>query len=185
MRIIKLIILATTWLIIATGCGGSSYPIPYLVDQDYELQEGCITDFSKEVGDCVTLRDGFIDPVCKRVEEECLEHFYITRRNGRPYFVHVNAAYPCYPDWIYQEYRNEFSDYFQDSKYRVVEMQLAGTADDDVVHIVEQLKREELQEPSTCYYRLETSIEDLVKGEYKLKLWSHEKELLLKMDFDN
>ncbi len=172
-------------MLLSVACGGGSTPVPYLKDQNFNLLDGCETDFSEEVGACVTLRDGWLDPVCKRNETECVEHFYVTKRHGRPFFVHVNAAYPCYPDWIIDAYSNPESDYYLDYRYRVVDMQIAGAANDDVLHIIEALHREELQSSQTCYYRLEASVADLTQGSYDLKVWTPDNELIVKIPFDN
>jgi hypothetical protein len=167
------------------GCGSSAVPIPFLVDQRMELQDGCVTDFSSEEGICLRIaQDGTVSEDCEKTERACVGHFYITEKRGLPFFIHVNAAYPCYPDWLIERYSDPDSEFSQHPDYRVVSMELANYVTDDIVQLLEILKRSDLQSGETCYYRLEAGIDDLIRGEYGLKLWNPDRVLILETIFE-
>lgn len=166
------------------GCGGGSIPIPYLVDQRFELLDECVTDFSAEEGTCLRIHpDGTVDEDCQKSEKTCVGHFYITTRRGLPLFVHINAAYPCYPDWLIQRYSDPESKWHHHPDYRVVSLELTNYVTNEIVHLIEILKQPQLQSNQTCYYRLEAGIDDMIRGEYGLKLWTPERTPILETTF--
>ncbi len=165
------------------ACGDGSTPIPILEDQTFELLDDCVTDFSAEEGDCLSIVDGRVEPFCSAREDQCVEHFYVTENRGRPFFVHVNAYYPCYPQWVFDRYNDAESDFFLSDVYRKVSLELASDVVDDNVHIIEVLRDPDIQTDGMCYYRLEASITDLTRGEYNLTLWNPKHELILRTVF--
>ncbi len=166
------------------ACGGGGGTTPYLVDESFEMSHECTKEFHEEVGDCVTLLGGgVVAPVCLLSEDDCAEHFYITKTNGRPTFVHVNAPFPCYSSWVADTFADEDSDFYQHGNYQVVAMTLDGYVTNDEVHIRERTAREDLQTDEICYYRLESTIRYLPEGSYTLKVWDDNRELVLQADF--
>ena len=139
--------------------------------------------FFFRTGECLKIEDGVVSDACLKQEKDCVEHFYIEKRQGLPHFIHINAKYPCYPDWLIDRYSNPDSKWYMNGEYRVVSMKMSSLMIDDILQLIEILEREELQSDSMCYYRLEVSVKDLVNGEYGLKLWNPEQELILQHKF--
>lgn len=179
----KLVFTCIVYILLA-ACDGGTTPLPYLVEQRFEVQDECITDFSvDEEGECLVIRDGLASADCQRVEEDCVEHFYIRKRRGRSAFLHLNAPYPCYPDWLINRYSDPDSEWYLDETYRVVSIELSSLVIDETVHMIEFLSDQSYQSSETCLYRLEAEIEDLVHGEYTLKLWGPDQALILETEF--
>ncbi len=172
------------FLPVCLSCGGSSIPIPYLVEQSFDELEECVTDFNAEEGSCISIEDGVVVPFCRKQEDRCVEHFYIQRKSGRPFIVHINAKYPCYSEWLIERYSDPDGTWYRHSNYRVVSLELANEVVDDVVHLIEVLRQDDLQTGDTCYYRLEAGIKDLSAGEYGLKLWNPDRQLILGTKFN-
>lgn len=168
---------------VALSCGGGWVPVPYMSSQKFEYMSECKKDFSPEVGDCTAIIDGEVQSGCNKIEEGCVEHFYLEKRNGRPYFTHFNARYPCYEEWVIDRYSNTESPTYRSRAYRVVSMELASHVVDNYVHVIEVLRRQDDQTPGYCYYKLEGAVEMLNDGSYWLKLWNPDRELILKTKF--
>lgn|GEM_PF-3537793 len=174
----------TTSVMLLSACGGGSTPIPFLVDQKLDVLDECVTDFSSESGDCLRIEDGVVSDTCAKVEDKCVEHFYIDKSRGLPHFTHINAKYPCYPEWLIDRYTDPDSIWYQHGDYRVISIKMSSLMVDDVLQLIEILEREELQSSQMCYYRLEVSVEDLTNGEYQFKLWNPDQELILQHIFN-
>ncbi len=165
------------------ACGGSSVPTPFVTGQDYTVSHTCTTDFSGEEGNCLSLVDGQVTPFCDEQSDDCVEQIYVKKKRGLPTVVHVNAPYPCYPQWIFDQYNDPDSEYYKDSDYRVTSIELATFVVKETVNLIEVFIDRDLQTSETCYYRFESSIDDLTDGEYLLKLWDAEESLLLQTKF--
>lgn len=181
---IKSLIVVSFLMLLLSACGGGSTPIPFLVDSSFALLDTCVTDFSAETGTCLKINDGVVSEDCEKYETECVEHFYIDKRRGLPHFIHINAKYPCYPDWLIERYTDPDSKWYHNGEYRVVSMKMSSIMLDDVLQLIEVLEKQELQSSEMCYYQIETSVDDMINGEYLLKLWNPDQELILKHKFN-
>ena len=186
------VILLFCIVLVSFGCEDVSDPSPYLDSKVFSLQEKCMTDFSSEKGVCVAILDGEIREKCEEKETACegkaccVEHFYIRKIKNKPRFIHYNAEYPCYADWLIERYMgDENSPTYHNDIYRAVSMELTSSVIEDIVHISEVLYRPSDQVDGMCRYTIEATIEDLDRGEYTLKLWNPDEQLILSKRFDN
>jgi len=170
--------------ILTAACGGGDAPIPYMVDQNYEMQSGCVQDFSAEEGRCIGVVEGEVSPFCAKNEPTCVEHIYFRTQRGRPHVTHINVRYPCYPDWMYARYSDPDSKWFRNGRYEAVSLELANDVINNRIHLIEILADSKLQTDSMCYYRIEGAIADLEDGAYDLELWDPERELILHTTID-
>jgi len=122
-RLILLLVLPALLAAWLTACGGGSSPYPHLARGGYTIVGvcravtgaagdpltydcGCRRDFQGQPGKF--LRVALPEPFGLT----CDSRMYYAVHNDRPYFVHLNALYPCFPDDITEKLIHE-RDYFE------------------------------------------------------------------------
>lgn len=183
-KVWQMLVVAGVFAISLLACGGSSVPTVALTNQNFSVLDGCQTDFRQEMGTCYIVEGDTLVKGCARVEKDCKQHFYLGERDGVFTFVHVNVPYPCYSQWVVDGYNDPDSPYYQNSSFNVVSFQMASLMVDDVVQLYESNLKPDLQTGETCLYRLETGILHLTRGEYKVKVWSPQGDLLFETPFN-
>ncbi len=159
-----------------------------------KISKACQLDFRAESGKCLALEgDRLVDEECQLLAEDCSERFFMTKKSGRSRFVLVNLLRPCYSQWLVDKYTDEESDWYEHGDYRVVEFNLGAPVDspkyyeESVVQLLLQSHWDFLESPSgeMCYYRIETSVKNMIGGSYSLKLWDEDRELMLETTFND